>query len=133
MNHDVDADILIDVQRGERAVLEALRRISSGENDMRVSVVVLAEYYSGCEIGDWPDMDAMIGAMEFVPVTHEMAILAGRYRREATRSGRTLHLPDALIAATASLGGATLLTRNTRDFALTDVAVVTPAEVIARR
>lgn len=133
MNHDVDADVLIDVQRGERVALEALQRIGRAENDMRVSVVVLAEYYSGCDIGDWPDVDAMIDAMEPVPVTHEMAILAGRYRREATRRGRTLHLPDALIAATARLGGATLLTRNTRDFALTDATVVTPAEVVARR
>ncbi len=133
MIYDVDADTLIDLQRGDQAAREAMRRVVEGPNTSRVSVVVVAEYYSGCDVGDWPDVDAVIDALERLPVTLDIAIESGRYRREATRRGRTLHLPDALIAATARLGGATLLTRNTRDFALTDVSVVTPAEVIARR
>ncbi len=132
MIYDVDADTLIDLQRGDRTAREAMQWIAEGPNTARVSVVVVAEYYSGCDIGDWPGVDAVIGALERLPVTLEIALRGGRYRREATRLGRTLHLADALISATARLGGATLVTRNTRDFALTDVVTATPAEIIAR-
>jgi hypothetical protein len=40
-------------------------------------------------------------------------------------TGRTLGLADALIAGAAYIDGAGLLTRNTRDFALTPVRLVT--------
>jgi predicted nucleic acid-binding protein len=41
------------------------------------------------------------------------------------QSGRALSVADALIAATSFDSGATVLTRNARDFALTPVAVET--------
>lgn len=53
------------------------------------------------------------------------ALLAGRWWSEARATGRTLGLADALIAAAAYIDGAGLLTRNTRDFALTPVRLVT--------
>ena len=40
--------------------------------------------------------------------------------------GRTLHLPDALIAATAKENGLTLATRNVSDFDYLGVAVIDP-------
>jgi predicted nucleic acid-binding protein len=48
---------------------------------------------------------------------------AGRWRAEARRRGRTLSLPDALIAAAAVAMDATVITRNVRDFALTPAVV----------
>ncbi len=133
MRHDLDTDILVDLQHHVRATEDALARIKAGGHLFAASVIVIGEFYSGCNPGDWPQVDAMLDTFELLDVTPEVAMRAARYRIEATRQGRTLHLSDALIAATARLGGASLLTRNTRDFALTDVAVVTPAEVIARR
>jgi predicted nucleic acid-binding protein len=49
---------------------------------------------------------------------------AGRWRRHAA-AGRTLGLADALIAAAAHADNGAVLTRNTRDFALTPVRLVT--------
>ena len=42
------------------------------------------------------------------------------------RLGRPINGPDALIAATALATGATLATRNTRDFADCEIALVNP-------
>ena len=41
-------------------------------------------------------------------------------------AGRSVPVIDALIAATAMAGGLTLVTRNTRDVALTGVALLDP-------
>ena len=52
--------------------------------------------------------------------------MAARLRAEARKRGRTLHLPDALIAATAKENGLTLATRNVSDFDYLGVAVIDP-------
>jgi toxin FitB len=54
------------------------------------------------------------------------AKLAARLRAEARQQGRALHLPDALIAATAKENGLTLATRNFSDFDYLGVAVIDP-------
>ncbi len=54
------------------------------------------------------------------------ARLAAHMRAEARKQGRVLHLPDALIAATAKENGLTLATRNVSDFNYLGVAVIDP-------
>jgi predicted nucleic acid-binding protein len=66
---------------------------------------------------------AFLEPVEFVQPGAAIAMTAGRWRAEAHASGRTLSLPDALIAAAADALGATVVTRNVRDFALTPVRV----------
>ncbi|MGO9174485.1 MAG: type II toxin-antitoxin system VapC family toxin [Rhodomicrobium sp.] len=61
-----------------------------------------------------------------LPVERAEAELAARFRAEARQHGRVLHLPDALIAATAKEHGLTLATRNTTDFDYLGVAVIDP-------
>jgi predicted nucleic acid-binding protein len=61
-----------------------------------------------------------------LPVMRAEVQLAARLRAEARLQGRTLHLPDALIAATAKENGLTLATRNTSDFDYLGVAVIDP-------
>ena len=56
------------------------------------------------------------------------AVHAASLRVEAARSGRTLHIADALIAGTARANDLTLATRNVRDFEGLDVDVVNPWE-----
>jgi toxin FitB len=61
-----------------------------------------------------------------LPITRAEASRAARFRAEARRIGRTLHLPDALIAATAKENGLALATRNVCDFDYLGVAVIDP-------
>ncbi len=61
-----------------------------------------------------------------LPVERAEAELAARLRAEACKLGRVLHLPDALIAATAKEHGLTLATRNVSDFDDLGVAVIDP-------
>jgi predicted nucleic acid-binding protein len=48
------------------------------------------------------------------------------------RDGRTLNLADALIAAASVSLGATLITRNRRDFELTPVVIETYQDFFLR-
>ena len=53
---------------------------------------------------------------------------AARLRAEARRSGRVLHLGDALIAGTAKAHGLSVATRNVVDFDGLDVEITNPWE-----
>ena len=59
-------------------------------------------------------------------VEESEAKLAATLRADARKQGRVLHLPDALIAATAKENGLTLATRNVSDFDYLGVAVIDP-------
>ncbi len=61
-----------------------------------------------------------------LPVDREEATAAGELRARARQSGRSLDLGDALIAATATINGLALATRNTRDFVGLDLEVINP-------
>ena len=63
-----------------------------------------------------------------LPLGRQEAELAARLRFQARRYGRVLHLGDALIAGTAKTHGLSIATRNTEDFAVTDVRVKNPWE-----
>ena len=63
-----------------------------------------------------------------LPLDRQEAELAARLRSQARRSGRVLHLGDALIAGTAKTHGLSVATRNTEDFAGLDVKVTNPWE-----
>lgn len=61
-----------------------------------------------------------------LPIRTAEAKGAARLRAQSRRRGRVLHLPDALIAATAMERGLTLATRNVADFDYLGVDVVDP-------
>jgi toxin FitB len=73
-------------------------------------------------------MAAMVSAFgsKILAVGEDEARLAARLRAEARKLGRVLHLPDALIAATAKEHGLTLATRNIADFDYLGIAVIDP-------
>jgi len=73
-------------------------------------------------------MAAVVAAFgnRILAVGEDEARLAARLRAEARKQGRVLHLPDALIAATAKEHGLTLATRNVSDFDYLGVAVIDP-------
>lgn len=61
-----------------------------------------------------------------LPAGRPEAEHAAVLRAQARRSGRVLHLADALIAGTAKAHDLTVATRNVGDFDYLDVAVINP-------
>lgn len=59
---------------------------------------------------------------------HQEAEQAAKLRAQVHRSGRVMHLADAIIAGTAQVRELTLATRNTSDFQEIKIRVINPWE-----
>ena len=117
----LDSDVLIDYLRQRpqaMAYLEALPVVPL------LSVVAIAELISGVRDGQERTLlEALVAAVQVLPVDERIATQAGLWRRQYLRSHR-LELPDMLIAATALAHNATLVTLNSKHFPmLPDVLV----------
>lgn len=121
----LDTTFVVDHGRNVPAAVERLREIYEDGDDPLVTSVVVSEAWVGSRLPDDPDLELFMRYLEYIHPGPETARLAGLYRADATRRGFTLGLADALIAAVAVHLGATVLTRNVRDFALTPVRVET--------
>ena len=65
-------------------------------------------------------------ADRILPLDRSAAVAAAELRARAQRSGRVLHLGDALIAGIAKAHDMTLATRNVTDFDGLDVSLTNP-------
>ncbi len=64
-----------------------------------------------------------------LPIDQQVGLSAARLRHQAEKGGSTLHLADALIAATALTDNLTIATRNVSDFDGLGVQIVNPWDV----
>ena len=119
----LDSTFVIDHLRGQPEAVDRLRRIFEDGDDPIVTEIVVCEVRVGLRAEAEVHLDAFLEPIEFVQPGAEVAMAAGRWRAELRVRGRTLSLGDSLIAATADALGATVITRNVRDFLLTNVAV----------
>jgi predicted nucleic acid-binding protein len=65
---------------------------------------------------------------QVLPITQEIATVAGQWRGQWRRQGITCTQADLLIAATASIHHLVLVTRNTKDFEHCPIPVLNPFE-----
>ena len=107
-------------------------------SDVYVSVIVFHEIAYGIErmaddvrkarLMTFADMFKARFEGRILPVNAPIAETAGRMRAMATRQGRVLTPLDSLIAATVMMQGATLATRNIKDFTYLGIALFDPWE-----
>ena len=112
----------------------------SKHEELRLSTIVMHELESGLQLLPQGNrryslqitLSEFIAEMEqrghIIPLGRQEAELAARLWSQARRSGRVLHLGDALIAGTAKTHGLSIATRNTEGFAGLDVKVTNPWE-----
>jgi predicted nucleic acid-binding protein len=117
----LDTDVLIDYLRGRA---EAVAYLESLSGPLVISAMTVGELYAGVREGDERSrLETFLNAFEIVPLDSAIAARGGLYRRDYGKSHST-GLADALIAATAELSKARLVTLNDRHFPmLADVIV----------
>lgn len=98
----VDTDLFIDHLRGAAA-------LRPGSHRLHYSVVTRAELFAGSSAT--AAVVELLAPFRELPVDRAVAERTGRIRRETT-----IHMADALIAATALEHGMGLATRNRRHF-----------------
>ncbi|MEO8539089.1 MAG: type II toxin-antitoxin system VapC family toxin [bacterium] len=92
-------------------------------DELNTSVISIAEVYSGAspsQLDQWP---SYFRQFKVIGIDEEIAVFAGELRYGLARQGYQIHLPDALIAATAILRAATVVTANAKDFVITGAQV----------
>ncbi len=67
-----------------------------------------------------------------LPFEEKAARLAGRLRAAREASGLHAHSADMMIAAICALAGASLATRNTKDFTGTGIELINPWELMGQ-
>lgn len=109
----LDTDVLIDYLRGRKRAVEYLEGLAA---TLLVSAITVAELSAGLR-GEAEEraLESFLLAFLVVPVDGETARLGGAFRRRYGPSHGT-GLADALIAATAQLQSATLVSLNTKHF-----------------
>lgn len=109
-----DTVVLIDYFCGRPGVLPYFEAILNKEATGAYSTISELELWQGLRPGEEDRHEALLSLLERVPLSGDIARLAGEMRHDVGLS--KLSLPDAAIAATAAHLGRPLVTRNTRDF-----------------
>ena len=117
----LDTSVLIDATKGETGAFHYLDAMAIG--DGLYSAVTLCELMAGTPPDGEPALSTFLNRLQICEVTEEIAFRAGQLRR---LSKFVLEVPDALIAATALVHHAVLVTRDRDHLSIPDLKVVTP-------
>lgn len=117
----IDTDVVVDYLRGQA---QAIAYLEGRAETLLVSSITVAELYAGVREGkERTALSTFLSAFETVVVDAAIAERGGLFRRDYGKSHST-GLADALIAATAVLAQAQLVTLNAKHFPmLSDVHV----------
>lgn len=112
----VDTSVAIDHLRGARPSVDLLRRLIGAEEPVAASEVVRFELLTGVREGELDALERFFSALSWVPVDEDITRTAGSLAREHRRAHSGIDDADYLIAATALMLDAELLTTNVRHF-----------------
>jgi len=109
----IDTNILIDHLRGDPNATALVQDVITGRARASISVITESELLASGALTPKQvrEIDALLSFLPKLAVTSRVARLAAQFQRVYR-----LDLPDALIAATAALANATLVTRNLKHF-----------------
>ena len=134
----LDTCVLSDIRRskGSPAVRKAVEALDS--DDLFVSVLSIGEIAKGIALvkdaaarrtlTTWLRKQEQFHADRVLSVDVETARIWGNLTASAQKAGRPLPAVDGLIAATAHRHLLHVMTRNTADFAITEVPLINPWE-----
>ena len=119
-DHILDSNILIRYLRKVSGYKDLLREIER-KGWTYISAMTRLEIVRGMLERERQDTFALLNSLETVPITSEIADLAGEMIRSWRGRGVSLSDADALIAATAIHHDLTLVTTNPRHFPMPEL------------
>ncbi len=118
----LDTTVLIDFLRGRPAVgrVAALR---AGGDVPATTAINVEEILRGLREAETEAAARLFAGLAVLPVDRRAGWQAGTWRREFAARGVTLWQADCLVAATALVHQASLVTGNPKDFPMDDLEV----------
>ena len=118
----LDTDVCIWHLRGRKDVVQLLVTLAN-EGRLGISVITRSEILAGMRPSEEEQTRKFLDACQALPVTAAIADRAGLLVASLRASGTTIHLPDALIAATAMDCLLPLFTCNARHYPVDELMV----------
>jgi predicted nucleic acid-binding protein len=112
----LDTSVAIDHLRGAKPAVDLLNRLIDKEDPVVASEVVRFELIAGVRDGELEALEQFFSALSWVPVDEGITRTAGSLARQHRRAYSGIDDADYLIAATALVLDAELLTTNVRHF-----------------
>lgn len=116
----LDTSVAIDHLRGVEAASNLLRHLISTGETVAASEVVRFELLAGVRHDERDNLEHFCAALTWVPVDEPVSRAAASLARQYRRAYQGIDEIDYLIAGTAMLLGADLLTTNVRHFPMLD-------------
>jgi len=117
----IDSDVLIEVFRArDNHLVQRWEELERSDTAIEYSPVSAAELYAGMRPGESERLMRLFESLRCVPIDAEIGIQAGHFIRQYSKS-HSLDIADALIAASASVSGAALWTRNRKHFPMKEL------------
>lgn len=112
----LDTSVAVDHLRGAQPAVDLLSRLIGEEEPVVASEVVRFELLAGVRDTELEALEQFFSALSWVPVDEGITRTAGSLAREHKRAYSGIDDADYLIAATALVLDAELLTTNVRHF-----------------
>jgi hypothetical protein len=112
----LDTTVAIDHLRGAKPAVDLLRALIDEEEAVVASEVVRFELLAGVQADELDGLEQFFSALSWVPVDEEVARTAGLLARKHRSTHSGIDDIDYVIAGTALLLDAELLTTNVRHF-----------------
>jgi predicted nucleic acid-binding protein len=122
-DHLLDSGILIRHLRNQRGYPQLVDRLSD-EAEVYISSYTRLEVVRGMHDRESKKTFSLLDAFETIPMTGEIADLAGELIRSWRSHCVILGDADAVIAASELHNGLTLVTTNARHFPMSDLAIL---------
>jgi predicted nucleic acid-binding protein len=112
----LDTSVAVDHLRGAEPAVNLLTQLIDDEDALTASEVVRFELLAGVRDDEIEALEQFFSALVWVPVTEDISREAGSLARRDRRAHSGIDDADYLIAATALVLDADLLTTNLRHF-----------------
>lgn len=119
----LDTSILIDVLRSRGNRRKLLADLVEQGHSLVTSAINVAELYAGMRPHEESETDRFLRSIDSYPITHAIAREAGRLKFVYSKKGKTLSLTDMIVAASAIMHSASLLTDNLKDFPIAGLSL----------
>lgn len=112
----IDTTIAVDHLRGSSEAGELLKRLVEADEPLAASELVRFELLAGVRGSEVEALEQFFSVLTWLPVTEDVTRTAGELAREHRKSHSGIDDVDYLIAASAVVHDAELLTTNVRHF-----------------
>jgi len=121
----LDTDVLIWVLRGKIEIIEKVSQLKEN-SALGISVISIAEIYKNIFPSELTTTEDYLNQHIQFNVDAKIARVAGLYWQQYAKQLKGLSLTDCLIAATANVNSATLVSLNSKHFPMKDIEVMNP-------